>query len=374
MKPLFFITAVLISCLASAQVKLYPIEVKGKLGYMDQTGKMVIPPMYDYADDFSEGLAVVALHNLPCIINTQNKRVVDTAQYQFIGAFSEGLAAVSDFSKKKFYINTKGEKVITLSDNVYEARKFKNGRACVSKQLDEHVLKFNYDIVRLGYRFGYMDTKGNMIIDFIYEDADDFNGGVARVKEKNKFGLINTKGEWVLKPEYENIDNFNEGKAVVDAMGKYGYADTLGKIVIAPQFDMAFDFSEGMAAIWSSTTKKYGFINDKGEIKITPTYDDVRPFSEGKAAVLKEGKWGFIDKSGTLVLRHVFDNATVYREGMCAVLVKKRWGFIDDTGRLAIPADYDAVGSFDNGVADVVYNGISVYVNKQGGILPKLDR
>ncbi len=373
MKKAVLIVLTFITIAASAQTKLFPMEVKGKWGYMDQIGRMVIPAMYDYADDFKDGFAVVALKNLPCIINEKNVRIVDTSLYQFISPFSEGLAAVNDFNHKKYYINTKGQRVINLGDTIYEARKFKNGLAVVSKQVDDHVLKFNHDIITLGYKFGYIDTKGNLMINFLYEDADDFDEDLARVQLKKKYGLINTKGEMILKAEYGNIDHFFENKAVIDGLGKYGYVDTKGNVVIKPKFDMAYDFTEGMAAIWNAANNKYGFINGEGEIKIPLIYDNVKPFSEGKAAVLKDGKWGFIDKNGTLVLRHVFDNASVYREGMCAVLIKRKWGFIDAAGSLIIPADFDAVGSFDNGVADIIYNGVALYINKQGSLLPKLN-
>lgn len=372
MKRIFFIAAISISIIASAQTKLFPIEIKGKFGYMDQTGKMIIPAMYDYADEFIDGMAVAALHNQPCVINQKNERIIDTSVYQFIGVFSEGLSSVIDFKKKKFYINTKGEKVISLPDEIYEGRKFKDGYACVSKEVDEHTLKYTRDIVTIGYRFGFIDHTGKQVIDFLYDDASNFNYGIARVKVKNTFGVINKNGEIIVKPMYKNIGNFFEGKAVVNENGKYGFIDTAGKIIIKPQFDIAFDFSEGLAAIYDSKTKKYGFIDDKGETIIKLDYDGVRPFSEGKAAVLQNGKWGFIDSKGKLVLLHVFDNASEFSEGMCAILVKRKWGFIDQTGRVAVPLEYDAVGSFDHGIADVVYHGISLYIDIRGNILPRL--
>ena len=373
MKRILLIAGIFISAIVTAQTKLFPIEIKGKFGYMDQTGKMIIPALYDYADDFSEDLAVVALHNQPCVINLKNIRVIDTSVYQFIGAFSEGLSSVIDFKKKKFYINAKGEKVISLPDEIYEGRKFKDGLACVSKEVEEHTTKFTRDIVTIGYRFGFIDKNGKQVIDFIYDDASNFKDGTARVKEKNLFGIINKNGEVVLKPTYKNLGNFYEGKAIINDNGKFGFIDMSGKIIIKPQFDHAFDFSQGLAAIYSSQTKKYGFINDKGEQIIKPEYDAVRPFSEGKAAILSNNKWGFIDLNGKLVLLNVFDNASIFSEGLCAVLVKRKWGFVDESGRVTIAPDFDAVGSFDNGIADIVYHGISLYIDKRGNILPRLN-
>jgi hypothetical protein len=372
MKNLYSAILLFVSLNTFAQQVLFPIEYKNKWGYMNTEGSMTLPAIYDYADDFAGEYAVVALRNQPCVINKLGVRIIDTGMYQFISPFSEGFAAVRDYDNHKFYVNTKGKKVITVADSIYEIRKFKNGVAAVSTEFDKHETKFGRDISTLGYRFAYMDTTGKFITGFIFEDADDMKNGIARVRQGIKFGLVNPNGEWVLKPTYNNIGDFNEGKAVVDLNGKYGYINTKGELIIPVQFEYAYSFSEGLAGFYGKG--KYGFINEKGEVIIQPTLDQIKPFAEGKAAILKEGKWGFIDKTGTLVLRNVFDNASVFSEGKCAVLLKKYWGFIDARGALIIPAEYDAVGSFENGIADVVFRDINLYINSQGTLMPILKK
>jgi hypothetical protein len=371
MKKSLFTACLILSLQSFAQV-LFPIEIKGKWGYMNAEGQMVLPATFDYADDFAGDYAVVAKGNQPCIINKKGKAVIDTGMYQFISPVSEGMAAVSDYRKHKFYINMQGKKVITLSDSIYEVRKFKNGLAVVSKQIDIHETKFGRDISTLGYRFAYMDTTGKMVTDFIFDDADDLRNGLAKIRQGILFGLIDSTGTIILKPTYNNIGDFNEGLAAVDVNGKYGYINPKGGLVIPATFDYAYDFSEGLAGVWMN--QKYGYINPSGTIVIPATFDQIKPFSEGKAAILKEGKWGFIDKTGTLVLRNVFDNASVFKEGKCAVLIKRYWGFIDTRGALIIPADFDAVGSFEDGVADVVYHDINVYINSRGMMIPNLKK
>jgi hypothetical protein len=326
MKNSLIVALVLVSFQSIAQV-LFPIEIKGKWGYMNTDGEVVLAAVYDYADDFAGEYAVVAKGNQPCIINKKGKAVIDTGMYQFISPVSEGLAAVVDYTKHKFYINMNGKKVITLPDSIYEVRKFKNGLAVVSKQVDIHELKFGRDIVTLGYVFGYMDTTGKMATGFIFDDADEMRNGIAKVRQGALFGLINAKGEWLLQPTYKSIGNFNEEKATVETDGKFGYINMKGEVIIPVQFEYAYDFTEGLAGIWSGG--KYGYINETGTITIPATFEQIKPFSEGKAAILKDGTWGFIDKTGTLVLKNVFDNASVFSEGKCAVLLKRYWGFID---------------------------------------------
>jgi hypothetical protein len=71
-------------------------------------------------------------------------------------------------------------------------------------------------------------------------------------------------------------------------------------------------------------------------------------------------------------MRFVFDNAMLFVNDRCAVLIKRKWGFIDATGAVVIPAEFDAVGTFSDGLAEVMIGQVSVYVNKQGIIIPQL--
>lgn len=358
--------------LAAAQSTLYPIEKKGKWGYMNQEGNIVLPFQYDYADEFSNGYAVVAVRNLPCLIDLTGKHIIDTGIYQLLGRFADGLLPAKTFDGSFLYINVQGKRVITLPSDIYEARKFSNGVAVVAKQQDMHETKFGRDVSTMGYLFAFIDSEGNFITEFIFDDADDMINNLARVRQGTKFGLINHKGAWVCKPAYGNIGSFSEDKAVVDVNGKYGFINTKGDVTIKPMFDYAYNFSNGLAGVW--VKGKYGFIDASGTYRIKPQYEQIMPFAEGKAAIRKDGKWGFINTNGELILRNVFDNATVFSEGKCAVLVKKYWGFIDATGALIIPAEYDAVGSFFNGIADVVYRDLPLYVNDRGRLLPIMDK
>jgi hypothetical protein len=372
MKKTLLGTILFISLIAKSQSYPIPFDFKNKQGYMNTEGKIILPPIYDYADNFINGVAVVAIRNQPCVINTNGTRIIDTGLYQSISRFENGLAAATDYDNHKFYITLKGYKAITLADSIYEARPFSEGVAVIAIKLDEHETKFNHDIATLGYRFAFIDTTGKLLTHFIFEDADDIHAGLARVRQGFKFGLVNTKGELILKPTYYNIGLFSNGLAVADENGKYGFINQKGELVIKPIFDYAYNFSGGLAGFYNKG--KHGYIDSTGTIIIPAQFDQIKPFAEGKAAVLLNGKWGFIDQTGTLVLRNVFDNASVFSEGKCAVLIKRNWGFIDTRGSLIIPAEFDAAGSFSNGVADVVYHDINLYINATGTLLPIVEK
>lgn len=371
MKRLFlvFISGV-VTFAVQAQQSLYPVQIKGKWGYTNPQGKLVVAAMYDYAENFYEGYAVVALNNQPCVININNTRVIDTGLYINIQHFSEGLARVMDTRQKQFFINQKGEQVIVIPADVYDARPFKNGLSGISKKADVHETKFNNDIVNLGYKFGFINKEGVEVIPCTLDDADDFMGGFTRYREGIRFGVMDSTGKVIVAPKYFNIGRFMEGLAVADGGGKYGFIDESGAEVIKPIYEYAYDFSEGLAGVMLGG--KYGFVDAKGNMVIKAEYEAIRPFSEGMAAVRLNGKWGFIDKKGRLQLRCVFDGATLFADDRCPVLIKRKWGFIDRQGALVIPAEFDAVGTFNDGIAEVMIGQLSVYVNKQGTVIPML--
>jgi hypothetical protein len=151
-----------LSPILSAQ-SLYPILKKDKWGYMDGEGNMKIDFKYDLAQNFNEGYASAALGNMPCLIDVNENRVIDTGIYQFIGTYSEGLVPVMDYKYRRYYLDNKGKVVITLPKEIYDSRSFYNGLARVGKKIDIVQNKFGFDISNLGYKFGYMRKDGKWI-------------------------------------------------------------------------------------------------------------------------------------------------------------------------------------------------------------------
>ena len=350
---------------------LFPIEKKGKWGYMDESGKMIIDFKFDIAGEFNEGYATVALNRMPCVIDENENRIIDTGLYQFIGNFSEGLVSVMDYKFKRYYLNNQSKIVIKLTDEIYDAGTFHNGLARVGKKIDIHQNKFGFDISNLGYVFTYIKKDGTYLTDFIFDDADDFIEPVARVMQGKKFGLINLSGKFLIEPRYSNMSVFNEGLAVVDYLGSYGYIDTNGVEIIKPQFEYAKAFSNGMAAV--SVKGKFGFIDTEGKLTIPAKFDDVRPFAEGRAAVLEMNKWAFVDEKGNYIYQPYFEEASYFNEGLCPVKLKGKWGAIDKQGHILVPFQFEYVGIFENGVAEVVYRGINLNVDLRGNVLPRLN-
>jgi hypothetical protein len=310
---------------ADAPKTLFVIYQGGKAGYIDQTGKMIIPPRFDVAWGFREGLAPVKVGEKWGVIDPQGN-LVAPPQFDAVKPFHEGMA-----------------------------------------------------LIEVQRKYGFIDRRGKTVITPQFEWADYFSAGLTVVKVEDKYGFIDRQGNMVLSPQYEYASGFSEELAPVKTNGKWGYIDRRGKMIIAPRFDSAVPFSQGLAEVGVGRGEegRFGFINRQGTLIIPlQPFGDIF-FSEGLLAVPDDhGKWGFRDTTGTWVIPPQFDAACCFYEGLAFVAVKEKYGFVDKTGKLVIPLRYESSEKgFSEGLAAVQLQGKWGYIDRQGNLVipPKFD-
>ncbi len=232
----------------------YAALVGDKYGYIDKTGKFIIPSQFDNAHSFSEGLAAVQI----CEEGSDN----------------------GCWKWKYGYIDKTGNFVIP--PQFYNADSFSEGLAAIDfcETGPEHEC-----------RYGYIDKTGNFVIQPQFKNAYSFSEGLASVQIGEKWGIVNKKGDIVIRPRFEDAIFFSEGLASVQTgktwEWKNGYMDKTENIVIPSQFDNAHSFSEGLAAV--KIGEQWGYINRLGKLVIQPKFDYVYSFSKGLARVSIHG-------------------------------------------------------------------------------------
>jgi hypothetical protein len=85
---------------------LFPIVQRELHGFMNRQGEVVIEPIYEMVNEFSEGLAAVRGDRKWGFIDAKGKMVI-APQFDEIRDFSEGLATVR-IGKRSGFINKKG--------------------------------------------------------------------------------------------------------------------------------------------------------------------------------------------------------------------------------------------------------------------------
>jgi hypothetical protein len=299
----------------------YYDSAKGKFGYINKSGKVVVKAKYDAAEEFSEGLAVVGKKDsygdmAYGYIDTTGK-VAIKLKYGEAKNFSEGYAAVRKGNEGWGFINTKGKFVIKPSTDYVRVGNFSDGLVW------EEGYGFNYDYVDANgqkvFSLGFDNYIGNDWDKGFYE-IRDFNGGLAiaatggaRISREDSLYpacVIDKSGEIVINAKengYMIVGGFHDGLARVKKDGKYGYINTKGKLVIDAVYDVAGDFSDGRASVGktgfgaSGNHTQYGYIDKKGNTIVKLKYDSAESFSDGLAKVGKDGKYGYINKKGKVV-------------------------------------------------------------------------
>lgn len=105
--------------------------------------------------------------------------------------------------------------------------------------------------VKEGEKYHLISTKGKQIGGQEFEDAKAFTeDGYAAACRDGKWGFVNTDGEVAIDFRYEDAKSFQNGFAAVCIDGLWGYIDLEGRLIIDTRFAAATGFSsEGTAAV-----------------------------------------------------------------------------------------------------------------------------
>ena len=226
--------------------------------------------------------------------------------------------------------------------------------------------------VKKNGKWGFINTKGKLVIPHMYDYATSFYDDRASVRIEEKWGCIDRNGKEILPCIYDYVGSFSEGLAVIEKEGTYGYVDKTGNVVIPCKYENASFFSGGFAAVKKGN--KWGYINENGKNVIPYEYEDVWSFSEGLAAVKKGNKWGYINSKGKVVIPFLYFMAFEFSEGLAMVFYRGGfWNskdmYISKNGREVIDcSNYSAARCFSNGIARVKARDHLGYVTGTGVI------
>ena len=150
-------------------------------GILDENMEVVVPLEYDYIREV-EGTDLLAASKGDSItIYSANMKELFSVENARMDIVNNHIKIVTD--KDIVYFTMDGKKVdnmtVYLTNEIYAEKK--NGK------------------------WGYVDAKGNVVVDYIYDKATEINEyGFAGIRKNGKWGVINEKGEVILKPTYES--------------------------------------------------------------------------------------------------------------------------------------------------------------------------
>lgn len=182
-----------------------------KTGFLDLTGKEVLPPTWYDTKEFSEGLCAVqdkAFTTPWGFIDQTGKKVIE-GNWDFVESFAHGRAVVHDKDGYRFI-----DKTGTVIGQTYgKAYSFtESGFARVAKADGT------------GWDFGFIDENGNEAVGLKYDSARDFYNGAAAVENGGNWFFVNGQGTELCEGLWDDVGDFSaEGIARVRNGETYGF-------------------------------------------------------------------------------------------------------------------------------------------------------
>ena len=191
---------------------LTAVKLSGKWGYLDRTGNTTIPFRYQDAESFSEAVAPVSQDGKWFFIDREEK-IIFEERFEDAYPFSDGIARVQQ-AKKWGYIDKKGkwllppqfEEAENVAEGYFPAKVeggwhffSRQGQKLFGKYEDAYPFSNGLAAVQINKKWGYINTKGDLVIPAAYDSHESFTEGMAVVKSGNERHLINRTGETIVK-------------------------------------------------------------------------------------------------------------------------------------------------------------------------------
>jgi hypothetical protein len=259
---------------------LAAVNIGGRGGFINEDGDVVIEPQFNYVWSFRDGVARVAMgyqwDRLFGFIDTTGKIIIPI-ELRSANDFSEGLSATYDSEKQLVgYMDKTGKVVI---DHRYtNGQPFSGGIAIVNHgSYDPYSSRADRGTV-----FGAINAAGEEVIPLEFDYAFSVAPGLVQVRKGELHGIMNAEGEYVMPLEYTHIayrnlqnDISHDELASVEKDGKIGFINRNFQKVIPLEYDEVRAFIPGDEMTAVRQGDKWGLIGTRGEIIIPLEYDSI---------------------------------------------------------------------------------------------------
>jgi hypothetical protein len=354
---------------------------KGRYGYIDREGEVVLAPQFDYAMPFSDGLGGVNVGG-----NARDGYLPQDGKWGFV-----------DISGR-FVINPKyysPPDVGAPYDPDLLAR----------AQHEAYIFSEGLAAVRTEDRWIYIDKTDSVVIGNLpIEVPRRFREGLANVFVGGRWGYINRQGQYIIPPQFLYPADFHEGKALVVNEDRRRYLIDHSGNPVLPQYRITSPFYHGIASAQPgfrgakapSNTRTYTLVDSTGKYLFEPEFDRIGRWGNDMAPVLVGskagdpisypqeveateelgGRWGFVNAKGRLVVNPRYQGLKGFKEGYAAVKSGGLWAYLDEDFNRITDYEFRWVDYFHNGIAEVRlgpvhgdYDGRYAYINTKGDII-----
>lgn len=240
----------------------YLIKEAGKLKLINSSGDIILEEGFDDIKSVTTRGIIYTKNNLYGEINTSKETLIEP-KYQYLKEEKDGIyiakqndkygiidanedikipfdyAGITYNEKSDLFIAEDAEYKTSIIDKNYNVKvtgilsEINTEKEYIRMRVTDEYKYYNFNceeksnteilkdntlfLSKKDGKYGYVDKKGNVVVDYIYDDATEQNEyGFVAVKKNGLWGTINKEGKVILEPEY-NLDN----NLKIDFIGKW---------------------------------------------------------------------------------------------------------------------------------------------------------
>jgi len=199
-----------------------------KYGFINYDKKVLIKPEYQDLQELNVGIFKAKKDNKYGIIDIENK---EKLKFKYSDLYYEQSAGFYVAEDEKYNseildtdLNVKLSGIISEinKDSGYMKLKIDDEYKYYNFKFEEKDIKDvlstnNLFVSKKDGKYGFVDKDGNVVVDYIYDEAQEQNKyGFAAVKKDNLWGAIDKEGKETISPKYK-MKNY----LVIDFIGKW---------------------------------------------------------------------------------------------------------------------------------------------------------
>lgn len=262
---------------------LNPAEKKGKWGYANNSGKMIIKAVFDAADPFET-------------VVSADGTIMEVARIKANGSWGY-------ITRENVYLIEPVYDTVTHFDR-FATVVAKSGpynaligvRSTTSSRLNIPVLASNILQLNLSEIGEFMDN------------------GLALAYKAGKCGMLDYKGNWAIPCRYDSIDLNRFGGYDVIFEGKCGVLNADGAILVEPQYD-AIAWEPSFNAFVVQKDGGMGLVDADGNRIAPPVYLSIEPLGDSAFIVRKNERLGLLGRDGRILLQSYYDSIALCTSG-----------------------------------------------------------
>ena len=379
-----------LSTIQDNEIQYYKLEQDGKYGVIDKNGTVVLQPTYSSIDipnptkavfiksDDGKNFSAVDSNGSPLFTDYESVEAIAinsiTSNIPYEKTVLKyklgGLYGIMDFDGNKITENIYNS-ITNIDYKEGNLRVEQNGNYGVINIKGTTILEPEYDaimadgyydeenkyekagfIVRIvtddGYRFGYADRTGKIILDTLYNEINrltEIDDDVYLVTSSNgRYGLYKNNKE-VLSNEYTEISfDKNNNLLIVQKDQAQGVVDLQGNNIVPIDYDSIIIGGKYIDAQKGEETVVFDADGNNLDTDIL-SYNKV---SDLTIVIDKNNNYNIVDSSGNKKLRENYTYIEYFNNNYFIVTKDNKTGIIDGNGNIKVNLEYDAIQAIDD--------------------------